>query len=79
MRAPAAARKSAAPAVATSAPAAKSAAATAAAARAAARQDEFSFSDGEARGRFDNTDRFLFEGQDLDTPTYLRKGIKVLL
>jgi len=46
-------------------------------ARAAARQDEFSFTDGETRGRFDNTDRFLFEGQDLDTPTYLRKGIKV--
>lgn len=78
VRAPAAARKAAEAA----APATKptsSAAAAAAAARAAARQDEFSFADGEARGRFDNTDRFLFEGQDLDTPTYLRKGIKVLL
>lgn len=46
-------------------------------ARTAAQQDEFTFSDSETRGRFDNTDRFLFEGQDLDTPTYLRKGIKV--
>lgn len=45
----------------------------------AAKQDEFMFSDSEARGRFDNTDRYLFEGQDLDSPTYLRKGIKILL
>lgn len=48
-----------------------------AAPRPGARQDEFAFTDSETRGRFDNTDRFLFEGQDLDTPTYLRKGIKV--
>ena len=40
-------------------------------------QDEFSFSEMESRGHFDKTDRNLFEGQDLDVPTYLRKGIKV--
>jgi cell division protein FtsZ len=33
----------------------------------------------EIRGRFDNTDRNLFEGQDLDVPTYLRKGLKITL
>jgi cell division protein FtsZ len=31
----------------------------------------------ENRGSFDKSDRNLFEGQDLDVPTYLRKGIKV--
>jgi cell division protein FtsZ len=31
----------------------------------------------ENRGSFDKTDRNLFEGQDLDVPTYLRKGIKI--
>ncbi len=40
-------------------------------------QDEFAFSEIESRGYFDKTDRNLFEGQDLDVPTYLRKGIKV--
>ena len=40
-------------------------------------QNEFSFSEAESRGFFDKTDRNLFEGQDLDVPTYLRKGIKV--
>jgi cell division protein FtsZ len=29
------------------------------------------------RGSFDKSDRNLFEGQDLDVPTYLRRGIKV--
>ena len=44
-------------------------------------QDEFLFGNGdlEARGSFDKTDRNLFEGQDLDVPTYLRKGIKISL
>ncbi len=40
-------------------------------------QDEFLFGELESRGYFDKTERNLFEGQDLDVPTYLRKGIKV--
>ncbi len=40
-------------------------------------QDEFAFDEVESRGHFDKTDRNLFEGQDLDVPTYLRKGIKI--
>ena len=46
------------------------------------KQDEFFFGGGgepEARGWFDSTDRNLFEGQDLDVPTYFRKGIKIML
>ena len=48
------------------------------------KQEEFLFggggaSESESRGRFDNTDRNLFEGQDLDVPTYLRRGIKIVL
>jgi len=44
-------------------------------------QEEFGFG-GHAepaanRGSFDKSDRNLFEGQDLDVPTYLRRGIKV--
>ncbi|MBE7539449.1 MAG: cell division protein FtsZ [Opitutaceae bacterium] len=44
-----------------------------------AQQNEFSFTEVESRGYFDKTDRNLFEGQDLDVPTYLRKGIKIAL
>lgn len=44
-----------------------------------AEQNEFSFGEIESRGYFDKTDRNLFEGQDLDVPTYLRKGIKITL
>lgn len=42
-------------------------------------QEEFGFqgAPAENRGTFDKTDRNLFEGQDLDVPTYFRKGIKV--
>jgi len=43
-------------------------------------QEEFGFQGAvpaENRGAFDKSDRNLFEGQDLDVPTYLRKGIKV--
>jgi cell division protein FtsZ len=41
-------------------------------------QDEFTFQGGgENRGHFERTDRYLFEGQDLDVPTYMRKGIKI--
>ncbi|MBP8256467.1 MAG: cell division protein FtsZ [Opitutaceae bacterium] len=43
------------------------------------KQNEFSFTEVESRGHFDKTDRNLFEGQDLDVPTYLRKGIKIAL
>ena len=52
-------------------------AAAAAAAKAKAEQNEFLFHEMESRGHFDKTDRNLFEGQDLDVPTYLRKGIKI--
>lgn len=48
----------------------------------AALQEEFGFGGGapaENRGAFDKSDRNLFEGQDLDVPTYLRKGIKIAL
>ncbi len=48
-------------------------------ARVAADQDEFRFGQLESRGTFEQTDRNLFEGQDLDVPTYLRKGIKIAL
>ncbi|OHE89282.1 MAG: cell division protein FtsZ [Verrucomicrobia bacterium RIFCSPLOWO2_12_FULL_64_8] len=41
------------------------------------KQDEFAFGEIESRGYFDKTDRNLFEGQDLDVPTYLRKGVKI--
>ena len=44
------------------------------------KQVEFGFQGepAENRGSFEKSDRNLFEGQDLDVPTYLRKGIKVL-
>lgn len=42
-------------------------------------QDEFGFGEVEHRGHFEKTDRNLFDGQDLDVPTYLRKGIKIAL
>lgn len=42
-------------------------------------QEEFAFGEQEIRGYFEHTDRNLFEGQDLDVPTYLRKGIKLSL
>jgi cell division protein FtsZ len=43
------------------------------------KQEEFGFQGepAENRGSFDKSDRNLFEGQDLDVPTYLRKGIKI--
>jgi cell division protein FtsZ len=42
-------------------------------------QDEFGFGELESRGQFEKTDRNLFDGQDLDVPTYLRKGIKIVV
>lgn len=44
-----------------------------------AAQDEFGFGEVESRGHFEKTDRNLFDGQDLDVPTYLRRGIKISL
>ena len=41
-------------------------------------QHEFDFTDTEAqRGCFSKTDQNLYEGKDLDVPTYLRLGIKI--
>lgn len=42
-------------------------------------QEEFGFGEVETRGNFEKTDRNLFDGQDLDVPTYLRRGIKISL
>ncbi len=42
-----------------------------------AAQDEFGFGEVESRGHFEKTDRNLFDGHDLDVPTYLRQGIKI--
>ncbi len=42
-------------------------------------QDEFGFGEVESRGHFEKTDRNLHDGQDLDVPTYLRKGIRISL
>lgn len=41
-------------------------------------QREFPF-DNDKRGHFDQTDQNLFEGVDLDTPTYQRRGIRISL
>jgi cell division protein FtsZ len=49
-------------------------------AKAKAAQDEFAFGgEAESRGYFDKTERNLFEGQDLDVPTYQRNGVKIVL
>jgi cell division protein FtsZ len=42
-------------------------------------QEEFGFGEVESRGQFEKTDRNLFDGQDLDVPTYLRRGVKISL
>lgn len=42
-------------------------------------QEEFGFGELESRGHFEKTDRNLFDGHDLDVPTYLRKGIKIVI
>jgi cell division protein FtsZ len=46
---------------------------------ASADQVELSFGEHETCGTFEKTDRNLFEGQDLDVPTYLRQGLKLHL
>ncbi len=41
-------------------------------------QDEFLFAEPDAqRGYFDKTDRNLYNDEDLDVPTFLRRGIKI--
>lgn len=43
-------------------------------------QEEFTFvAEDEQRGFFDNTERNLFDGEDLDVPTYLRRGVRISL
>jgi cell division protein FtsZ len=42
-------------------------------------QEEFGFGEVESRGYFEKSERNLFDGQDLDVPTYLRKGIRINL
>jgi cell division protein FtsZ len=43
-------------------------------------QNEFAFpGQEEERGHFEKTDKNLYEGEDLDVPTYLRRGIKITL
>lgn len=43
-------------------------------------QEEFDFPGAEEnRGYFDKTEANLYEGADLDVPTYLRRGIKIVL
>ncbi|HZZ59237.1 MAG TPA: cell division protein FtsZ [Opitutaceae bacterium] len=61
------------------APSAAPAAAAAAAPGPKAEQPEFGFGEVESRGNFEKTDRYLFDGQDLDVPTYLRRGIKIVI
>ena len=43
-------------------------------------QEEFDFCrEEEQRGYFETTDPNIYEGEDLDVPTYLRRGIKIAL
>lgn len=44
-----------------------------------AEQHEFAFSEGQPKGEFENSSGTMFEGQDLDSPTYLRRGVKIVL
>ena len=44
-----------------------------------AAQEEFGFGEVESRGHFEKTDRNLHDGHDLDVPTYLRRGIRIVL
>ncbi|MEM9227026.1 MAG: hypothetical protein AAGA45_03575, partial [Verrucomicrobiota bacterium] len=41
-------------------------------------QEEFLFvSEEEQRGFFEKTERNVFEGEDLDVPTFLRRGVRI--
>lgn len=44
-----------------------------------AQQEEFAFAESEQRGTFDNVTRTIFDGEDLDLPTFRRRGIKIVL
>ncbi|MGH8019111.1 MAG: hypothetical protein ACREIA_12625 [Opitutaceae bacterium] len=41
-----------------------------------AQQEEFAFGGNESRGHFDQSERTLFEGEDLHIPSFRRRGIK---
>lgn len=45
--------------------------------KAPVQQGEFSFAETESRGRFERSDGTFFEGEDLDVPTYRRRGIRI--
>jgi cell division protein FtsZ len=46
--------------------------------QAAIDQDEFNFIDADAqRGYFEKTDRNEYKDEDLDVPTFMRRGIKI--
>ena len=46
--------------------------------QAAIDQDEFNFIDADAqRGYFEKTDRNEYKDEDLDIPTFMRRGIKI--
>lgn len=72
-----ASEKSPEPATAVSVTTPAAAAATKTAATGPTAQEEFGFGEIESRGHFEKTDRNLYDGQDLDVPTYLRKGIRI--
>ncbi|MFA5258272.1 MAG: cell division protein FtsZ [Opitutales bacterium] len=40
-------------------------------------QDEFNFSDTDNRGFFEKTEANLYQGEDLDVPTFLRRGLRI--
>ena len=42
------------------------------------KQEEFSFASSPKRGYFEETDQNLYQGEDLDVPTYMRKGIRLI-
>ena len=44
-----------------------------------ASQHEFDFQNAEERGFFDSTEANLYNGEDLDIPTFLRRGIRIQL
>jgi cell division protein FtsZ len=42
-------------------------------------QHEFEFQSADARGFFDSTEANLYNGEDLDVPTFLRRGVRIQL
>ena len=41
------------------------------------KQNEFTFDTGAQRGYFDKTERNMYKDEDLDVPTFMRRGIKI--